>query len=375
MFDRFDVNYLSASAILVAAVTLFILPNMTDLVWMGVLFVFQGIAMGYLDTGGNVLLLSIYGTEVGPYMQALHCGFGLGAFISPLIVAAFLTHTNSLNWAFYTIGMAMLTSGALVLTLPAAPPRQNDEATGSKLTSRYKLVLICVSSMLCWYVGAEVGMGGLISKYIIESGLLPETGAAYAASVFWGALAFGRALGIVVSLKFSSTQMLAMDYAGCLFFPLLILLFPDSLTLLYIGAAGFGLSMASVFPAAMALADEYVLVTGKIASVFVVGASLGEMLVPAVQSIMLDQYGPFTLPLVTLIAMAASTGSFLFLVLRLDKKPGGAGGAAATNNQNGKAFSVLQEPSAEELAEIVSTSSVNATAEDEVLVHADVELR
>lgn len=32
--------------------------------------------MGFLDTGGNVTIVWIWGSEVGPYMQSLHFWFG-----------------------------------------------------------------------------------------------------------------------------------------------------------------------------------------------------------------------------------------------------------------------------------------------------------
>lgn len=37
--------------------------------------------MGLMDTGGNVVLLRLWGSDVGPYMQTLHFSFGLGAFL------------------------------------------------------------------------------------------------------------------------------------------------------------------------------------------------------------------------------------------------------------------------------------------------------
>lgn len=43
----------------------------------------QGLAMGVLDTGGNVSLMRLHGKEVAPYMQTMHFLFGLGAFASP----------------------------------------------------------------------------------------------------------------------------------------------------------------------------------------------------------------------------------------------------------------------------------------------------
>ena len=51
----------------------------------------QGFGSGFLDTGGNSLLLGIWaGRDSGPYMHALHFTFGLGAFLAPLLARPFL---------------------------------------------------------------------------------------------------------------------------------------------------------------------------------------------------------------------------------------------------------------------------------------------
>lgn len=52
--------------------------------------------MGVVDTGGNVLLLSMWGESVGPIMQGLHAAFGVGAFLGPLLAKPFLGRSLTL---------------------------------------------------------------------------------------------------------------------------------------------------------------------------------------------------------------------------------------------------------------------------------------
>jgi len=47
---------------------------------------FQGIGLGVLDSVGNTLLIYTHGNKVGPFMQAMHFSFGIGALLSPLFV-------------------------------------------------------------------------------------------------------------------------------------------------------------------------------------------------------------------------------------------------------------------------------------------------
>ena len=74
----------------------------------------QGIGMGLLDTGGNVMLIKIWGESVGPYMQLMHCLFGVGAFASPLIARNFIADAPAAE---------------------AQPPGNSTEAFGSDLGS------------------------------------------------------------------------------------------------------------------------------------------------------------------------------------------------------------------------------------------------
>ena len=43
-------------------------------------------------SGGNVICIHLWDRDSGPYMQALHFSFGLGAFVSPLLAEPFLGH-------------------------------------------------------------------------------------------------------------------------------------------------------------------------------------------------------------------------------------------------------------------------------------------
>uniref|UniRef100_A0A6B0VH60 Putative mucin-5ac n=1 Tax=Ixodes ricinus TaxID=34613 RepID=A0A6B0VH60_IXORI len=50
-----------------------------------------GITMGFLDTGGNVWCLDLWGRHSAPFMQGLHFCFALGALVAPLVAEPFLS--------------------------------------------------------------------------------------------------------------------------------------------------------------------------------------------------------------------------------------------------------------------------------------------
>ncbi|GIY14928.1 sodium-dependent glucose transporter 1 [Caerostris extrusa] len=72
------------------ALTMLSIPWSRSMEVLTVLMTINGISLGILETGSNVCCLSLWGKDSGPYFQALHCIFGLGALIAPLIAAPFL---------------------------------------------------------------------------------------------------------------------------------------------------------------------------------------------------------------------------------------------------------------------------------------------
>ena len=104
--------------------------------------------------------------------------------------------------------------------------------------------------------------------------------AAYLTSAFWGSFTLGRLLGIWVSTQAKPLTILYLDFAGCLISVGLILLFPGSNLLLWIGTILFGISQASIFPTFLTLAEERMHITGTIAGLFLVGAGVGGMILP-----------------------------------------------------------------------------------------------
>jgi fucose permease len=71
--------------------SLILMPHCQSLSQLFSLAAINGFSIGSFDTAINVWLLEIWGTESGPYMQALHFAYGLGSFVAPLICEPFLS--------------------------------------------------------------------------------------------------------------------------------------------------------------------------------------------------------------------------------------------------------------------------------------------
>jgi FHS family Na+ dependent glucose MFS transporter 1 len=129
-------------------------------------------------------------------------------------------------------------------------------------------------------VGGEAGYGAWIYTYAFTLKFGTEVTAAYLTSAFWGSFTLGRLLGIWVSTQAKPLTILYLDFAGCLVSVGLVLLFPGSDIILWIGTILFGISQASIFPTFLTLAEERMHITGTIAGLFLVGAGVGGMILP-----------------------------------------------------------------------------------------------
>ena len=82
------------------------------------------------------------------------------------------------------------------------------------------------------------------------------------------------------------------------------------LPLVWLATGLFGLAMASIFPTILTYAERVMPVTGRVASLFVVGAALGEMLVPLLVAT-LFKLDPSWFVVANLATSAAQLAAFL----------------------------------------------------------------
>jgi fucose permease len=259
-------------------ITIAFVPVATSLWMLLVITLIAGFAKGALDVGGNTLIVWVHHEKVGPFMNGLHALFGLGAFIGPLIVARVLAITDNIYWVYWTLAIAALPVAALIWSLPSPSARPTPEEHKDAPLPVLPLAVMVLCFLL--YVGAEVGYGNWIYTYALQMGLGTEITSAYLTSAFWGAFTLGRLVGIPISTRLRPLTILYLDFAGSLLSLGLILLFRDSAVILWIGSILLGISFASVFPTFLTLSEERMHVTGTMAGWFLVGGSLGGMILP-----------------------------------------------------------------------------------------------
>ncbi len=277
-YDRFSSHKLMSMTVAMVGIACVLIPVAKSLPFLLFAMFLSGLAAGILDVGCNTLLIWTHGEKAGPFLNGLHFFFGVGSLVAPLLLAQVLLKTNDIHWMFWIFA---------ILSLPVAVWFWFLEEPNHAVTKEERsnvdfpvLPVVLVLILFILYVGLELGFGNWIYTYALTLKLETEITAAYLTSTFWGSFTLGRLIGVWVSTRLRPVTILFMDIIGCAISTVIIMLWKDSNTALWIGTFGLGLSMASMFPTFILLAGERMQITGTITGWFLVGSGAGSMFLP-----------------------------------------------------------------------------------------------
>ncbi|MGE5263916.1 MAG: MFS transporter [Acidobacteriota bacterium] len=307
-FDRRRGHPIVALMLLIMAATIALVPVISSLAILALVLLVLGIAESAVDVGCNSLLIWLYRREVGPWMNGLHFAFGAGAFLSPIIVAQVILITGDISWAYWLLALIILPGVFWLPRLDSPVPERSLQEKHTGSTPWGTVVLIACFVLL--YVGAEGGFGGWIFTYATTLGLSDAATAAYLTAVFWGALTVGRLLGIPLAARMTPRAVLFWDMALSIVSIGMIALWSGSAMILWVGAVGAGLGMASIYPTMLSFAERRMTITGQITGWIFLGAGAGGMIVPWLIGQLFERMGAW----VTMYILLADLGLALVLL-------------------------------------------------------------
>lgn len=312
LFDRREGNMVLAYAFAILAVAFLALPLMPSR-WLLVSTIFViGIGAGMIDVGGNTLIIWEFGHEVGPYMNTLHLGFGIGALLAPLLVSLVDVLTSGILWVYWFLAMLMV---PLILWLLQVPSPQNKNSENGQAKDapvrRYTFLIAITSALFFVLVGTEVGFGGWVFSYGVATKLGSDTVARLLNTVYWGGLTIGRLISIPLAMRLRPQTMLLADILGSLASVALLLVLPVWPPAVWIATFGLGFSLASMFPTTLNFIERRMPMSGGVTSIFLLGGNLGAMLLPWLMGQLFEPVGPHSLLVVCEVAMTAALLFFL----------------------------------------------------------------
>ncbi|MCA9697259.1 MAG: MFS transporter [Myxococcales bacterium] len=309
VYDRRPAHPVMVGALIFIALGLGAVPLMPSRATLVALTLAMGLAQGVLDVGNNMSLSRIHGAGVAPYMNALHCSFGVGALIAPLVVGA----VGDLNWSYWALALAMIPAMSWLAATPSPSLESHESRESADSKSRDSGSQTLVWLLVIWLLfcqGAESTFGGWIYTVAVGAGF-SEVEAARLVAGFWGAFTVGRLLAIPVAARLRPRTLLSLDIVGGVgaIAVLLAVTRPGTAPSLVIWAAtlGLGVSLASLFPGTLSLVNRRLGLDGAVASKLFVGASVGSMVMPWVAgySLGVELRGPLWLVLGNLLAAGA----------------------------------------------------------------------
>ncbi|MBI5507026.1 MAG: MFS transporter [Deltaproteobacteria bacterium] len=325
LIGRFGMRCVLVTSLLISAAGLAGFGHMSN--WIGgasMMFV-TGLGFGAMEVTSNTLLLAIGGERRANLLNFTHLFFGVGSFIAPALTTRAVDAGISWQSVFFAAGVITASVGlgwrAMSVQHAAATPSEfGTRDRGARRSPMIALLAIALGA----YVGAEIGIGGWLTKYMVSEYSVTLTYAGTVLSFYWLGMAAGR-LALTVLAHRVRDELLLIGLAACATLAGTAALLGPGPMSAAVCFALTGLGFSGIFPAAIALAGRcYPHDTAAVTSRLIAGAAVGGICIPWIMSAIADGFGlvagmsfyAFMTAVVTALTVAVKLA-----VSRLERRP------------------------------------------------------
>ena len=178
--------------------------------------VILGYGAGAIDTGLNYFISLHYEAR---HMNWLHCCWGLGVTISPLIMSAFLSEElSSWRMGYRVVALLQLSITFIIffslkkwdkVEKSIASKEDNTETGSGKLLDLLKIKGVITSILsMGLYCGMEFSLGTWGASYAVNTFLIAPDEAAKWVSLYFGGIMLGRVIAGFASMKFNDKTLI-----------------------------------------------------------------------------------------------------------------------------------------------------------------------
>ncbi len=293
LIDRKGCHRVMAAILIGCAVLLSLVPAAHSLWSLALLVGLIGFTLAGPDVGGNTLMLRLRGDRPGPYMNALHLFFGLGALIAPLLVAATRSEA-SIAAPYRWLALVVAVIGVAFFFRPEPEVSVQTSEAAEEPGVRRLLFLACIPFAL--YVGAEVGFSSWIFEFARATGT--EGTATPITTTFWVAFTAFRFIGVLVALRVPPFRVMSISLAIGVMASCILFASSASPTFLWLGTLVLGAGIAAIYPTFILLLGERMRMTGRRLGMVAVASTLGSMSFPWIIGRAFTAWNPYAVPLV-----------------------------------------------------------------------------
>ncbi|WP_256757821.1 sugar MFS transporter [Cohnella sp. WQ 127256] len=262
VLKRFGTGKVTLISVMMTAVALLGFAWSPSLLWLILFAIPLGLGAGSVDAGLNSYVAAHYKAH---HMSWLHCFWGVGATLGPIIMASYISGENLWRQGYLTVAIIQF---ILVIILFASLPLWdkvaksnnvlNDESQNeihyqeleqaSENTKPWQLrgVKLAMLTFL-FYCGIEASIGLWGSSFLVNIKDLPASTGAKWVSLFFLGVTFGRLVTGFITFKMSNRKLIRYgQFIALVGAILLVLPFPTIVSL--IGYIIIGLGLAPIFP-------------------------------------------------------------------------------------------------------------------------------
>ena len=261
-----------------------------------------GLGAGSVDAALNNYVALHYESR---HMSWLHCMWGVGTIISPVLMSLALTGGQGWNGGYRIVALIQIgITAVLVLSLPlwkGRPAAASADGTPARPLTLPQILAIpgAREVMLCFfcYCGLETTAGLWASSYLTLSKGVPADTAAAFAGLFYLGITVGRGFCGFVTLRFNDTQMIRLGQT-VLAVGVAALLLPGPQALSLAGLVLVGLGCAPIYPSIIHSTPDHF---GADRSQAVIGlqmasAYVGNLVMPPLFGLLANNVAPALFP-------------------------------------------------------------------------------
>ncbi|ASK62347.1 MFS transporter [Virgibacillus phasianinus] len=262
ILTRFGTGNVTFVSVLMTAGSLLGFYFAPSLVWLFICAIPLGLGAGSVDAGLNNYVALHYKAH---HMSWLHCFWGVGATLGPIIMAYFMSGQGSWRNGYFTIASIQFALAIILFfTLPlwkkteskgnaAATEEQEAQEYASHDADSKKVksiqitgVKLALASFL-FYCSAEATIGLWGSSFLVNVKELSAEVSAQVISLFYAGITIGRFISGFITLKVSNKTVIRIGQLIALA-GMVLLLLPLQSSTAFVSFTIIGLGMAPIFP-------------------------------------------------------------------------------------------------------------------------------